>query len=135
MNEKLTSADNLRSFEGNKLDNLYEMSGSSGTRGRDSFFNYHGYLDDLWKLRAELADSTWPEIFTRCRNSRKLVLLVVFIALFFDNMLLTTVGKLMFVFVSYLLIRIRARSVVISSKFLLFPNICSSWSIRTRRPK
>ncbi len=30
-----------------------------------------------------------------CRRSRKLVLLVVFIALFFDNMLLTTIGKLL----------------------------------------
>ena len=33
------------------------------------------------------------ELVYKCRHSRKLVLLVVFIALFFDNMLLTTVGK------------------------------------------
>lgn len=32
-------------------------------------------------------------VFQSCRESNKLVLLVVFIALFFDNMLLTTVGK------------------------------------------
>lgn len=31
-------------------------------------------------------------LFQSCRESNKLVLLVVFIALFFDNMLLTTVG-------------------------------------------
>ena len=34
------------------------------------------------------------EFIVKCRGSRKLVLLVVFIALFFDNMLLTTIGKL-----------------------------------------
>ena len=34
------------------------------------------------------------ELIKKCRSSRKLVLLVVFIALFFDNMLLTTIGKL-----------------------------------------
>ena len=32
-------------------------------------------------------------LLEKTRNSRKLVLLVVFIALFFDNMLLTTVGE------------------------------------------
>ncbi len=36
------------------------------------------------------------ELVRSCRNSRKLVLLVVFIALFFDNMLLTTIGKYKF---------------------------------------
>lgn len=35
-------------------------------------------------------------IVTKCRQSRNLVLIVVFIALFFDNMLTTTVGKLTF---------------------------------------
>ena len=35
-----------------------------------------------------------PKLVFECRNSHKLVLLVVFIALFFDNMLMTTVGKL-----------------------------------------
>ena len=34
------------------------------------------------------------EFVRKCRSSPKLVLLVVFIALFFDNMLLTTIGKL-----------------------------------------
>lgn len=37
------------------------------------------------------------ELKRKCRTSRKLVLLVVFIALFFDNMLLTTIGKLILV--------------------------------------
>lgn len=32
------------------------------------------------------------ELVTICRQSKNLVLIVVFIALFFDNMLLTTVG-------------------------------------------
>ena len=35
----------------------------------------------------------FTELIIKCRQSRSLVLLVVFIALFFDNMLLTTVGK------------------------------------------
>ena len=37
------------------------------------------------------------EFIGKCRGSRKLVLLVVFIALFFDNMLLTTIGMLNFI--------------------------------------
>ena len=36
------------------------------------------------------------ELVTACRQSRNLVLIVVFIALFFDNMLLTVVGMLVF---------------------------------------
>lgn len=36
---------------------------------------------------------SFTEFVRSCRSSRKLVLLVVFIALFFDNMLLTTVGN------------------------------------------
>ena len=46
------------------------------------------------KTEYENGKESWSEMLVRCRNSRKLVLLVVFIALFFDNMLLTTVGKL-----------------------------------------
>ncbi len=33
----------------------------------------------------------WSDLITKSRSSRRLVLLIVFIALFFDNMLLTTV--------------------------------------------
>ena len=33
------------------------------------------------------------ECLKRCRSSRKLVLVIVFVALFLDNMLLTTVGQ------------------------------------------
>ncbi len=36
----------------------------------------------------------FSDLVIACRQSRSLVLLVVFIALFFDNMLLTTVGKM-----------------------------------------
>jgi hypothetical protein len=47
--------------------------------------NYHGKFSKL-KINAS-------EFLHECRSSRKLVLLVVFIALFFDNMLLTTIGN------------------------------------------
>lgn len=33
------------------------------------------------------------DLLAKCRNSRRLILIIVFIALFLDNMLLTTVGK------------------------------------------
>ena len=36
------------------------------------------------------------EFLERCRRSRRLVLIIVAIALLLDNMLLTTVGKLIF---------------------------------------
>lgn len=39
-------------------------------------------------------DSGWSDLLARCRSSRKLILFIVFVALFLDNMLLTTVGKL-----------------------------------------
>ena len=42
--------------------------------------------------------STWKNVVNECRISRKLVLLVVFLALFFDNMLMTAVGKNLFNF-------------------------------------
>jgi hypothetical protein len=46
----------------------------------DFCINSQAYLSDLKR---------------KCRSSRKLVLLVVFIALLFDNMLLTTIGNLL----------------------------------------
>lgn len=49
------------------------------------------------KHRALSFDFNFLEFVQKCRHSRKLVLLVVFIALFFDNMLLTTIGKLEFI--------------------------------------
>lgn len=36
---------------------------------------------------------TIKERFVKCRQSRSLILFIVFVALFLDNMLLTTVGK------------------------------------------
>lgn len=98
--------ENLQSIEGNKLSNLYDTngvdgannSGAGGSSGASSLvqsaINWVGdIVHDIRVLREEIATSTWSELFIRCRNSRQLVLLVVFIALFFDNMLLTTVGK------------------------------------------
>ena len=46
------------------------------------------------KLQYENGHFNFNNLIFECRNSRKLVLLGVFIALFFDNMLMTTVGKL-----------------------------------------
>ena len=39
----------------------------------------------------------WHVFLENCRNSRNLVLFVVFVALFLDNMLLTVVGKYMYI--------------------------------------
>ena len=50
-------------------------------------------LSTLLAFRDHLDRDSFRDFVHECRNSRKLVLLVVFIALFFDNMLLTTVGK------------------------------------------
>ena len=49
-----------------------------------------------WKLEYGNIKSNISDLIINARQSRKLVLLVVFIALFFDNMLLTTVGKIEF---------------------------------------
>ena len=50
------------------------------------------------KLQYSNGDLNWSGLVYECRNSRKLVLLVVFIALFFDNMLMTTVGNKSIIF-------------------------------------
>lgn len=76
MNTQSISNDNLNTFEGNKFPNI--SNNNHSTQG-------------MSKLPRDI--STLSELVRRCRNSRKLVLMVVFIALFFDNMLLTTVGK------------------------------------------
>jgi DHA1 family solute carrier family 18 vesicular amine transporter 1/2 len=58
-------------------ENMSSFAGPSGAASRDF---------TCASLRAQFAD-----LVSRCRQSRNLVLVVVFIALFFDNMLLTTV--------------------------------------------
>lgn len=109
MNEKVINHDSLTSFEGNKINNLYGGGGgggnSGGGGGSTNYINGGNANENiswLWKqpifqelkeVADEIKNNSWSEIFTKCRGSRKLVLLVVFIALFFDNMLLTTVGK------------------------------------------
>ena len=104
MNEKVINHDSLTSFEGNKINNLYGGGGGGGD-GSTNYINggnSNENINWLWKqpffqelkeVADEIKNNSWSEIFTKCRGSRKLVLLVVFIALFFDNMLLTTVGK------------------------------------------
>ena len=44
-------------------------------------------------MRQYFSTWQWQVFLERCRNSRNLVLFVVFVALFLDNMLLTVVGK------------------------------------------
>ncbi len=58
-------------------ENMSSFAGPSGAAPREF---------TCASLRAQFAD-----LVSRCRQSRNLVLVVVFIALFFDNMLLTTV--------------------------------------------
>jgi hypothetical protein len=53
--------------------------------------NYHTEQPHNRTFLEQLSTMSFVEIIHSFRNSRKLILLVVFIALFFDNMLLTTV--------------------------------------------
>ncbi len=50
------------------------------------------------KLKYLIGYFKWKNMVNECRISRKLVLLVAFLALFFDNMLMTAVGKNLFIF-------------------------------------
>jgi hypothetical protein len=84
MNEKVTNNDNSTNEKSTINNNANEKT---------SWFQRHHLYQDIKEIVDEIKDNTWSEIFTKCRGSRRLVLLVVFIALLFDNMLLTTVGK------------------------------------------
>jgi hypothetical protein len=64
----------------------------------------NGNQNDVYERDEKSEKFSFQNIKNNCvnlthslRQSRTLVLLVVFIALFFDNMLLTTVGKLLFI--------------------------------------
>lgn len=52
-----------------------------------------------------MAEGQWTGWLQRCRESRSLVLVIVAIALLLDNMLLTTVGKLLVLSSSHLYCR------------------------------
>lgn len=127
MNDKITSSDglNLNSFEGSKKFNDYNFNqnanySNSNNNNNNNASNKSNNMsgnecsEGCWKIfqpfakiKYELTNNSWSELIYKCRNSRQLVLLVVFIALFFDNMLLTTVGKnyrrliVYFLFVSF----------------------------------
>lgn len=64
----------------------------------------------------------WSNWLQRCRQSRKLVLVIVAIALLLDNMLLTTVGKWL-----YLLYRITLINHVICHIFDTFLMYKDRW--------
>lgn len=88
MDNQFISNENLQSFNGNKFPNINNAKTNEN--------NMHTKND--WQPFENMSTfkrnfSNVSELVHKCRNSRKLVLLVVFIALFFDNMLLTTVGK------------------------------------------
>ena len=77
------SNDNLKSFSGSNL-----PYAENSHKWPPKNINH----DSSWKSWLNrLSNMSWSELIHECRNSRRLVLLVVFIALFFDNMLLTTV--------------------------------------------
>jgi MFS transporter, DHA1 family, solute carrier family 18 (vesicular amine transporter), member 1/2 len=96
----------LSTSENNKNSNK-ENSYNSGCKETMNFILLlRSSLDDIKNLNFSSLKMNWSEYSNSIRNSRELVLLVVFIALFFDNMLLTTVGKIenylkLFCFVQY----------------------------------
>lgn len=69
--------------------NLFNPSSSSDPQKLNS--NSDSSIFSLFKSHYNNGHPNWKGLIYECRNSRKLVLLVVFIALFFDNMLMTTV--------------------------------------------
>jgi len=76
--------------------NIFNDGTTNSAKQNDSIFSLSNIKE---KLQYQNGHINWKNLVYECRNSRKLVLLVVFIALFFDNMLMTTVGK--FVFINY----------------------------------
>ena len=79
MNENNTATTNNKS--------LNDSSNSSSNNPENNILiSLINLFDDLKNGRID-----WSNLITKSRGSRRLVLLVVFIALFFDNMLLTTV--------------------------------------------
>lgn len=70
----------------NKTLNDSSNSSNSNTRENNILTSIANLFDDLKNGRVN-----WTDLINKSRGSRRLVLLVVFIALFFDNMLLTTV--------------------------------------------
>jgi hypothetical protein len=99
------SNDNLTSFNANNLPYSQQTTPPNGNnapyRGEQSQQqpqqqqqpSFKSSLPNLANITSNFGNMNWPEVIRECRNSRRLVLLVVFIALFFDNMLLTTVGN------------------------------------------
>ncbi len=67
-----------------------EGASNSNKQQNESMFSLSNIKELLQYQNGQI---NWTNLVYECRNSRKLVLLVVFIALFFDNMLMTTVGK------------------------------------------
>ncbi len=72
-----------------------EGASNSNKQQNESMFSLSNIKELLQYQNGQI---NWTNLVYECRNSRKLVLLVVFIALFFDNMLMTTVGKLFICF-------------------------------------
>lgn len=70
--------------------NVFNDETTNSTKQNFSIFSLTSIKE---KLQYQNGHINWTNLVYECRNSRKLVLLVVFIALFFDNMLMTTVGK------------------------------------------
>jgi hypothetical protein len=84
---KLSKSENIKNS--NK-----EYSYTGGCKETMNFLSLlKSSVDDIKNLNFLSLKMNWTEYSNSIRNSRELVLLVVFIALFFDNMLLTTVGK------------------------------------------
>jgi hypothetical protein len=64
---------------------------SNDTSNNTAKSAFSSFCFNTFNLNTDDVKLSPSELLYKCRNSRTLVLLVVFIALFFDNMLLTTV--------------------------------------------
>ena len=86
-NSNNMSSNNIGSASSNLNNNTNSNNGFSNNSQPKSL------IETAMAFKERLDKESFSDLVHECRNSRKLVLLVVFIALFFDNVLLTTVGK------------------------------------------
>lgn len=52
-----------------------------------------GACEKIGEARESLREFSLKGCMERCRNSNRMIVFIVFIAIFIDNMLMTTVGK------------------------------------------
>ena len=100
MTDNSFSNDNIKSFTGNTKHPYFESQPNQSNYNEPNNLSeshnssWKNSLANLTNIAKDFRHAHFSDVIKETRNSRRLVLLVVFIALFFDNMLLTTVGNL-----------------------------------------